>query len=338
MKIAIVKLSALGDIIHAMVVLQFIKKFNNEILIDWIVEENYKELFENNPNINKLHVVNIKKAKNRKSPLALLKELNKVSNMGPYDLVVDMQGLIKSAIISRLIPSKRTIGFDKNSLREGLASVFYNEKFKCKYSKNVVIRNNELIQFSLGFFTDKDKLHSKSPFLFSRNNVFQGCEISNTKKNILIVPGASNKLKQYPPNKLAELVNIIDANFLISWGTTEEKRVAEEIKNLAPRSSICNELSLSMLVSLVSQMDLVIGPDTGPTHIAWALNVPSVTIFGPTSGKRNSFITDINKIIESDSKVNPNNLNKKDSSIKTISVNEIVKIANNLLNNQSINQ
>ena len=80
MKIAIVKLSALGDIIHAMFILQFIKKYNNKILIDWIVEESYKELLELNPNINNVHVVKFKKAKKKgrfrfqKIPLLILSD------------------------------------------------------------------------------------------------------------------------------------------------------------------------------------------------------------------------------------------------------------------------
>ena len=73
MKIAIVKLSALGDIIHAMVVLQFIKKNIPEIEIDWVVEENFKDLLQFNPDINKIHVVNIKKAKHKKSSFLLIK-------------------------------------------------------------------------------------------------------------------------------------------------------------------------------------------------------------------------------------------------------------------------
>ena len=66
MRIAIVKLSALGDIIHAMVVLQFIKKFDHEISIDWIVEEQYKGLLEYNPDLNNIHVVNFKKSRVQK--------------------------------------------------------------------------------------------------------------------------------------------------------------------------------------------------------------------------------------------------------------------------------
>jgi len=86
------------------------------------------------------------------------------------------------------------------------------------------------------------------------------------------------------------------------------------------------------LISLVKQIDLVIGPDTGPTHIAWALNIPSITIFGPTPGYRNTCITSINKIIESDSIVDPNKIDKNDDSIKSIKVRDIVKISNKLLN------
>ena len=77
MKIAIIKLSALGDIVHAMVVLQYIKNINAKIEIDWIVEENYKDLLESNLDINKVHVINIKKAKQKKSFTLLYKEIKK---------------------------------------------------------------------------------------------------------------------------------------------------------------------------------------------------------------------------------------------------------------------
>ena len=117
MRIAIVKLSALGDIVHAMIVLQFIKKFDNKILIDWIVEESYKDLLDSHPDINKVHTINIRQVKKKKSLFALNREFKKVRKLPFYDLVIDMHGLIKSAIISRLIPSKETLGFDKFSAR-----------------------------------------------------------------------------------------------------------------------------------------------------------------------------------------------------------------------------
>ena len=123
MKIAIVKLSALGDIIHAMVVLQYIKKFNQNIEIDWVVEEQYSDILTFNNDINRIHVVKLKEAKRKKSIRLLIDNLKTLKQLGPFDLVIDMQGLIKSAIIARLLTSKLLIGFSKNSSRER----FYKE-------------------------------------------------------------------------------------------------------------------------------------------------------------------------------------------------------------------
>ena len=271
MKIAIVKLSALGDIVHALVVLQFIKKYYQKIEIDWIVDDSYKELLEFNPDINKIHIVNIKKAKRKKSLYMLLNELRKVRKFGPYDLVIDLQGLIKSAVISRLISSTITIGYDKSSIRESIASIFYNKTFKCGYDENVIERNLKLIKYALGLAFSLEEIKYKLPFLYSSKKYLTP-NLSTIKKNILLVPGASFKSKLYPAIKLSELSTMLDANFLIIWGNQEEKIIADEIKFLSPNVHVCEKLSIDSLISLIKQVDLVIGPDTGPTHMAWALN------------------------------------------------------------------
>ena len=330
MKIAIVKLSALGDIVHAMVVLQFIKKYNQAIEVDWFVEEGYKGLLESHPDINKVILVNIKDVKKKKSFYLLYKELKRTQQFGPYDLVIDMQGLIKSAIISKFIPSKLTLGFDKSSAREGLASIFYNKVFKFSYHKNVIERNFELIKFALDLPFKIEEIGKKLPFLHS-NQKYLNASLSNIKKNIILIPGASFSSKRYPVERFAELTNLLDANYLIIWGSEEEKFLANEIKNLSPHVNICEKLSIKDLISLISQIDLVIGPDTGPTHMAWALDIPSVTLFGSTPGYRNAFTTKINRIIESKSEVNPYKIDKNDNSIRDIDVNEIVQVAQELL-------
>ena len=107
--------------------------------------------------------------------------------------------------------------------------------------------------------------------------------------------------------------------------------MAKELQSLSSNVEITDEFSLTELISFISQMNLVVGSDTGPTHMAWALNIPSITLFGPTPGSRNSFETETNKYIESKSKVNPLKINKNDQSIKDISVEDIVKIARYLL-------
>jgi heptosyltransferase I len=330
MRIAIVKLSALGDIIHAMIVLQFIKKSNKEISIDWIVEESYKDLLKCHRDINQVHEVNLRRAKNQKSILMLLGELRKVSNLGPYDLVIDLQGLLKSALISKLIPANKTIGFDKESIRENFASLFYSHKYNIPYSKNVIERNIALIEFALEIKVSKNQVQQKVPLLFARKYQLN-VETPDIKKNILLIPGASQISKCYPVTKIIELTKSIDANFFVSWGTESERLLAKEIKAGSKNVMILEKMQLDILVSVVNQVDLVIGPDTGPTHLAWALNVPSITLFGPTSGNRNTYITKINKIIESESKVNPRKINKSDFSIKNISVKDISELAIQLI-------
>ena len=330
MKIAIVKLSALGDIIHAMVVLQFIKNHNQNIEVDWIVEESYRELLNFHPDINKVHKVNIKNAKKKTSVFLLLNELRRIRKLGPYDLVIDMQGLIKSAIISRLISSPATLGFDKFSIRENLASILYNQIFNYGYDENVIERNVALMSFALGLNVSKQEIKNKSPFLhLSRKHL--NVNLSNVKRNILLIPGASHISKCYPVSNLAELTTLMDANFLTIWGDQKEKIMAEEIKTQAPSVSVCEKLSIDSLKLLISQVDLVIGPDTGPTHMAWALNVPSITLFGPTPGYRNSYATKINRIIESDSKVNSHKIDRNDNSIKDIDIQKILQVSKDLL-------
>jgi heptosyltransferase-1 len=241
-----------------------------------------------------------------------------------------MQGLIKSAIISKLLPSKQIIGFDKLSIREKFASNFYNKKLNCPYEKNVIERNLTIIAFALGTNFKKKELKNKTSFLYSTSKKLS-IKLSESKKNILIIPGASHDSKRYPSAKLAEFTQLFDAAFYVIWGTEEEKILAGEIKEISPFVNLCSKLNLDSLIFLISKVDLVIGPDSGPTHIAWALNVPSITLFGPTPGYRNAIGSSVNRVIESNTKVNPLKIDKNDYSIESISVQEIISAAKELL-------
>jgi len=330
MKIAIVKLSALGDIVHAMVVLQFIKKNLPDATIDWVVEEGFKDILANNPDIHQVHTVNLKQAKQQRSFKLLFKELRKLRALNKYDLVIDTQGLIKSAIVARVIPSVQTFGFDKASLRESFAAKFYSATCNIDYAENIIQRNVVVVANALNITVSLDDILNKQPFLYS-NSQISSALISKTKSNIALIPGASFKSKVYPVEQYAQIVEELDANVIILWGDESERLMADKIHQIAPQVRIANKLTLDELKALISQMHLVIGGDTGPTHMAWALNIPSITLFGSTPGYRNTCTTNINKIIESDSEVNPNKINKSDFSIKDIKVSDVVKISRELL-------
>ena len=329
-KLAIVKLSAMGDIIHAMVALQFIKKNNPNILIDWFVEESFSQVLDNNPHIDNIYKLNLKSIKKNKLEIFNQIKLIKSYSKNNYDLVIDAQGLIKSAIVSRLL-SKDVAGFDKESIREKSASYFYNKKVSISYEKNTIDRNAKVISNPLGFDITSKMILEKDPFLFYKDeNKIIYDYLSNDKKNILFIIGASWKSKMYSKEKFAKIANNINENCLIVWGSEEEKKIAEYIERHS-YAQIMPKLDLNTLKALVSHSHLIIGNDTGPTHMAWALNVPSITIFGNTPGYRNTYETKINKILESNSKVNPHKLDKSDFSIKDVDEKYIVKVAKEIL-------
>ena len=332
MRIAIVKLSALGDIIHAMVALQFIKQHLPNSTIDWVVEEGFKDILSNNPDINEIHTVSIKKAKQQKSIKLLFNEIKKLRKLPRYDIVIDTQGLIKSAIVSRAIPSSQTFGFDNNSLRESFAAKFYTDTCSVSYDENIIKRNAKVVASALNIIITDDNILNKKVFLFSDSRLLFDL-ISNTRANIALIPGASFKSKIYPIDQYAQIANELksQANFIVLWGNESERNMAEQIQKNAPEVSISDKLTLNELKAFISKIDLVIGGDTGPTHMSWALNIPSITLFGSTPGYRNTYITDINRVIESESEVDPYKINKSDLSIKTIKVNDIVKITKELL-------
>jgi heptosyltransferase I len=330
MRLAIVKLSAIGDIVHAMVVLQFIKDRHPNSSIDWFVDHSLRQVLENNPHINKIQTIRLAEAKKKKSLKLLVEEIFKLRKLKKYDVVIDLQNLIKSGIISRLIPSKRTIGLDRNSSREKLASVFYNQKFIVDHSSNVIVRNATIINQALDCNITKRDLYEKKPFLFYKKDLNLDYLLSK-KLNVAIIPGASYLAKTYPPSSYAKIIEKMNCNFILTWGNDTEHLLAQEIKSLSPKTHLIDKITLNDLKLLLSKVDLVIGGDTGPVHMAWALGVPSITIFGPTPGYRNTFETDINKIIESDSNVNPNKIDKNDYSIKDIEVENVVAKAMELL-------
>lgn len=330
MKIAIVKLSALGDIVHTMAVLQFIKKQRPDILIDWVVEASFKEILQNNPDIHQIHCVNLKQAKQQKSPILFYKELKKIKTFGQYDLVIDAQGLVKSAIVAKLLNTKKIIGFDKHCIRESIASYFYHQKINIAYDENVINRNISLVTQALGLVVSIKDIDDKAPFLYADTKHHFDC-LSIDKPNIILVLGASFLAKQYPVEKYAQLIDLIDANFIVTWGNKKELMLAQQLQNLHKKVIIAPKLTLNKLKSLIGQSSLVIGGDTGPTHMAWALNIPSIMLFGATPGYRNAWQSDNNIVVESESCVDVYKIDKQDFSIKNISTQVIVQATQKLI-------
>ena len=331
MKIAIVKLSALGDIIHSAFVLQFIKQNNKDTRIDWIIEDTFAPVLEFNPHIDNIRKVNLKSLKNDFSKITKeIKNINSYARSN-YDLVVDMQGLMKSAIVSRLL-SNNIAGFDKNSIREKASSFFYTKKIDIPYHENTIDRYRVLVSQALKIAIDKNDILNKKPYLFYSENDAKSAKkfLTGKRKNVVFIIGSTWSSRIYPKEKLINIANNLDADIYIPFGNESEKEDASFIAKHAKNVTVLPKMNLNILKALISSVNLVIGNDTGPTYIAWANNIPSITLFGPTPPTR-IYETDINKVLKSPSTVNPYKLNKDDFSISTIEEEEIVKIAKSLL-------
>ena len=327
-KIAIVRLSALGDIVNSAVVLQFLNKEYPHAEIEWITEGAFAPLLQSHPLIAKTHIINLKRLKKEKSFSLLKESVSFLRSLGEFDIVIDIQGLIKSAIVSRLI-SKNTHGFDKNSTRESLASMLYKTKSKIAYDENIVKRNCFVVADALEFKIDDN-------MLLNKKRVFPHAEVyphsKSDKENIAIVFGASWESKKYPKENIVKLCDELKQNCLIIWGDEAEKKDGMWICENSEYATLAPKLSLVELVSFIGSCDLLIGNDTGPTHMAWGQNIPSITLFGPTT-TRMIYETPINIGLESPSKVDIFKIDKNDFSIKEIKVQTIVQKAKELLEN-----
>jgi len=319
MRLAIVRLTAMGDIIHTMAVLQFIKKRIDNIHITWFVEEKFADILKNNPDVDKIVPINMHKLKEKLS-FSSIKDIYKtVKNSGNYDLVIDVQGLIKSAIVAR-VAGNHVAGLDYESARESISSFFYKYKYYVDCSDIAPMRFALLISKALNMSITEEMMLQKTSYLFFEENE----DIKNlsnyfkhNKKTILIVTGTSNESKTYPPEKFAEVVNLLKEYKIFLIAGNEKERKAAEIVEQNSEAELLPPLNLNSLKYAVSKCDLLIGGDTGPSHMAWAMNKPSIILFGSTP-KSMMMQTPINVAITSGVKVNPCRFNKNDRSIATI--------------------
>lgn len=331
MKIAIIKLSALGDIIHSAFIVQFIKEKVPNASISWIVEEGFAQILEHNPDIDAIKTVNLKSIKKKKSHL--FSEIKKIKSYAKeeYDIVIDLQGLLKSAITAKLLANK-IAGFDKNSTRESIASYLYHDSYAIAYDENTIDRYRLLISKALDIPLSKEEVVDKKPYMHYKKEDFHISKpfFKEDKANIIFIIGANWESRIYPKEQLLEVAQNLDANILIPFGTQEEKEMGTWLEERAENITLLPKMNLNALKALISHADLLIGNDTGPSYIAWANNIPSIILFGPTPPSR-IYETDISHTLKSSSPINHYKLNKEDYSIKEIEVREIVKKANRLL-------
>lgn len=335
MKIALVRLSALGDIIQSATVLQFIRSAHPKAKIDFFVDTRFADILKNHPLINEIYALSLKDRKLSNALKIVLK-----ARKNDYDVVIDLQGLLKSAVIARIL-SKNAFGFDKKSLKESAAAAFYKHKLSIDYNENIILRNVALLNFALNSKFSEAEILAKKPCFKAeskaKNTLLKKCEFG--EKNILIHIGSSQENKNYPKERVGLLcVRLLSgfkkAKIWLCWGSEKEEKIAKFIvREIAhERLNLTPKLNLKELIAMSEICDLVIGNDSGPTHLAFAMNKPSVTIFGATPSQRNAFTTPINKVIDAGKKIlDAKHIDKNDFCIQNIDEGEIFRLAKRLL-------
>ncbi|WQZ54991.1 lipopolysaccharide heptosyltransferase I [Helicobacter pylori] len=332
MKIAIVRLSALGDIIVSAVFLAAIKECLPNAQIEWFVDERFSAILEHSPYIDKLHPIALKSALKTFNPLKIFK-LFKSLRAYEYDIIIDMQGLVKSALITQMLKAPKKVGFDYASAREGLSAFFYSQKVSIAYDEPILKRNFTLLSQALNL--PKEEI---SQSLSSRFKVFSyqdspkinALNLNQNKPKILFVLETSKINKTYPTERFKELALMLE-NFQICllWHADEDKANALYGTLKHQRDVLLlPKLTLNEVKALLFKMDLIIGGDTGITHLAWALQKPSITLYGNTPMERFKLESPINVSLTGNSNAN---YHKKDFSIQNIEPKKIKECVLNIL-------
>ncbi|MGL2911104.1 lipopolysaccharide heptosyltransferase I [Helicobacter pylori] len=332
MKIAIVRLSALGDIIVSAVFLAAIKECLPNAQIEWFVDERFGAILEHSPYIDKLHPIALKSTLTTLNPLKIFK-LFKSLRAYEYDIIIDMQGLVKSALITQMLKAPKKVGFDYASAREGLSTFFYSQKVFIAYDEPILKRNFTLLSHALNL-SKKEISQSLSSrfkvFSYQDSPKINALNLNQNKPKILFVLETSKINKTYPTERFKELALALE-NFQICllWHA-DEKKAAVLYHALKHQRDVLllPKLTLNEVKALLFKMDLIIGGDTGITHLAWALQKPSITLYGNTPMERFKLESPINVSLTGNSNAN---YHKKDFSIQNIEPKKIKECVLNIL-------
>jgi lipopolysaccharide heptosyltransferase I len=279
MKILIVRLGALGDIVHTIPAAAAIRRAMPAAQIDWLVEAKHREVLDLVIGVDRILTV-------PKATLRGWSEALRAVRLVRYDAAIDLQGLLKSAVLARASGAARVIGFSIWHLREKAARPFYSTSAPAEGAH--VIRHNLRLLRVLGI--EDEEIHFPiadvaSPALDELRRRLEARPFA------LINPGAGWPNKRWPADRFGELAAFLrEASGLapiILWGPGEE-HLADAVVAASGRTAVAAPPTrVPDLVALSRAAALVISGDTGPLHIATAVGTPTVSLFGPTDPDRN---------------------------------------------------
>ncbi len=292
-RILIVRLSALGDIVHALPVLNRLRQTFPNATIDWLVEENYAATLALASGVSRRIVVRAGSDSASGDAITFGAGLGHARAASflraqRYDGALDLQGLLKSAVWARISGAGRVIGFDREHLREPLAASLYTETVMPDASGHVIRKNLSILK-ALAIDPGPAEL---SVEVHPGPEMIKAIQTAGGSNGYIVInPGAAWPNKCWPPDRFAKLAMLLrdrtGLHSLVTWGPKERALAATVANASGGAAAPAPATTVTELGALMRSAALVISGDTGPMHIGAAVGAPIVGLFGPTRPERN---------------------------------------------------
>lgn len=290
MRVLVVKLSSCGDVLHTLPALSDAAAARPGIAFDWVVEEAFAEIPAWHPAVDRVIPVALRRW--RGQPLRALRgpewrRARRALAACAYDAVVDAQGLLKSAAIACLAHGPR-YGMDRRSAREGIAAVAYRHRLPVPLELHAIDRLRLLFAGALGYAApqgapDYGLADQPAPW-----RAPPGAAVAGGQGPLLFIHGSAQPRKLWPEAHWAELARLAAAagyRVWLPWGDSTEQRRAARLAAL-PGVQVLPALDLRGLAGRMRAAAAAVAVDTGPGHLAAALGLPCVSLYGPTRPER----------------------------------------------------
>jgi len=278
MRVLLVKTSSLGDVVHNLPLVNDIQRRMPGTAIDWVVEEGFADIPRLHPGVSRVVPVALRRWRKQIFSAATWREISafrRELRSEYYDIVLDTQGLTKSALVAKLALlsiNGRRIGYAAEAAREPLASSLYDSGFAIPKSAHAIERNRWLASAAFDYPVEQSLdygIHA-TPL---------EADWLPASPYAVFLTGTSRADKCWPESDWVALGLALDCAILLPAGSAEERARAERLAQQLSRAVVAPALGIAELAGLLAGSQRVIGLDTGLTHLATALGKPTLAIF-----------------------------------------------------------